>query len=87
MSYHSFVNILDAIQERKKMEYIDYLHVLNLSNYHYQLGEYGKSNYCGNYERKSIEPIKRKGSNYNQLFKNKIFLENKPDKMSIVKKK
>ena len=89
MSYHNFINILDAIQERKKMDYIDYLHVLNLSNYHYQLGEYGESNYCGNFERKIIEPIKRKRKNseYNQLFKNKIFLENKPNEINTVKKK
>lgn len=86
MSYHNFVNILDAIQERKKMEYVDYLHVLNLTNYHYQLAEYGKDNFCGTFEKKVIEPVKTKNPFHNKLLKNKIFQDFKP-KTNIVKKK
>ena len=52
MSRSDFVSILDSMQKRRNMDYLDYLHILSLSSYHYESNEYNKDNFCGSSKKK-----------------------------------
>lgn len=77
-----FVEILDAEQKRKNMQYVDYLHMIKLTDYHFAQQGFSKDNFSGGLSTnrnisqyfdpmKSSNPFAR-GLLSDSLFSNKI---------------
>ena len=44
---HKFVEILDAEQKKKEMQYVDYLHMIKLTDYHFAQQGFSKESFSG----------------------------------------
>ena len=86
MSRSDFVSILDSMQKRRNMDYLDYLHILSLSSYHYESNEYNKDNFCGS-SKKKTEPMKKSKKNISSLDSYNTLFSPSKKKKNIIKNK